>query len=174
MKRTLLMAAAAVIGIASTAHATSQQTVSTTPNADGSVTTTTTTYYYDPGAYFNTRLTPDAFYKFAYARWDLNHDNFISQDEWNVATGRWYVTPSGVAVTSAPSYQTYSYWDKNGNGMIDAGEFDAAVASTQLYKIWDVNADNVIANDEYAGATFRIYDINNDGIISRDEWAKAQ
>jgi len=134
-------------------------------NADGSTTTTTTTYYVDYDKNNNGILDSNEFYTYAYSAWDANRDGFLSPDEWNVNTVRWY----GPANTT---YKTYTYWDKNGDGRIDATEFDTTAATTNLYKMWDTSGTG-INNDIYAAQSFRLYDTNGDGVLSMDEWRSA-
>lgn len=144
------------------------QTVVTT-NGDGSTTTTTTStrYYYANDVNDNGILDSQEFPKYVYHRWDADSDGFLSDEEWNVSTVRWY-GPSNTY------YKTYTTWDKNGDGRLDPSEFDVVVTETKLYNSWDVNADSTIESDEYAAATFRLYDLNNDGQLNMQEWKSAQ
>lgn len=159
--------AASMPVVAASSAVTPTSSTVVTKNADGSTTTTTTTaYYVDYDKNNNGILDSNEFYTYAYRIWDTDRDGFLSDEEWKLSTARWY----GPADTT---YRTYTYWDKNGDGKIDATEFDTTVASTKLYSIWDVNADNQITNDEYAAASFRVYDLNNDGMLSMDEWKAA-
>ena len=165
MKKGILLAATAMVlgvGIANAA----EQTV-VTQNPDGSVTTTTTTYYFDQDANNNGILDSQEFNRYVYTRWDRNRDGFVTPDEWNVATTRWYAPQTATI-------KTYSAWDKNGDGRLDASEFDVVVKDTNLYRVWDANADNTIESGEYATSTFSLYDLNKDGTITIDEWKQAQ
>lgn len=162
MKTRFLLTTACLALIAGAAQA-ADVLVTTAP---GTTTTRTTTYYVDYDANHNGILDSNEFYTYAYKAWDMNHDGFLSPDEWQMQTPRWY-GPKNV------SYQTYTYWDKNGDGRVDSTEFDTVGAATNLYSVWDVNADNRIENDEYAAASFRLYDLNNDGVLSMDEWKNA-
>src|SRR5690606_942340 len=111
-------------------------------------------------------LDSQEFYTYAYSIWDTDRDGFLSDEEWKTNTVRWY----GPTTTT---YKSYTYWDKNGDGMIDATEFDTTATDTKLYSVWDTNADSRIENNEYAAASFRIYDLNADGVLSMDEWKSA-
>jgi|GEM_PF-1833132 len=150
--------------VSTTAPVTPTSSTVVTKNLDGSTTTTTTTaYYVDYDKNKNGILDSNEFYTYAYRVWDTDRDGYLSDEEWKLSTARWYGPTSNT-------YQTYTYWDKNGDGKIDATEFDTGAASTKLYTVWDTNADSQINNDEYAAASFRVYDTNNDGVLSMDEW----
>lgn len=172
MKTVLLTTAAAltVLMTASIANATSSvvpatSSTSVQANSDGSTTTTTTTYYVDYDKNNNGILDSNEFYTYAYRIWDTDRDGFLSDEEWKLNTVRWY----GPATTT---YQNYTYWDKNGDGRIDASEFDTTATATKLYQTWDT-AGSGINNDIYATQSFRIYDTNGDGVLSIDEWRNA-
>lgn len=153
--------------VATSAPVTPTSSTVVTKNMDGSTTTTTTTaYYVDYDKNKNGILDSNEFYTYAYRIWDTDRDGFLSDEEWKLSTARWYGP-------SSSTYQTYTYWDKNGDGKVDATEFDTGAASTKLYTVWDTNADSQINNDEYAAASFRVYDLNNDGVLSMDEWKSA-
>ena len=70
--------------------------------------------------------------------------------------------------------QTFSYWDKNGNGRLDPDEVSALIDQTGLYKDWDANHDGLVDSREYAAGLFRLYDANGDGVIDRGEWMAAR
>lgn len=166
--RTPLMAAAIALMAIGVAHAESETVVTKEVGLDGSTKTTTTRYYYnDQDANNNGILDTQEFNTFVYNRWDRNGDGFVTDDEWQASTVRWY--PPGYS-----EYKTYTYWDKDHDGRLDANEFGSVMENTKLYKTWDSDADNVIENSEYAASTFHIYDLDNDGKITLEEWKMAQ
>lgn len=166
--KTLLASAAALMISVSAAGATEQTTVS--HNADGSTTTTTKTFYYysDKDANNNGILDAQEFPKYVYTRWDRNNDGFVTDDEWQSNAVRWY----GPQKTQY--YKVEKAWDVDGNGRLDASEFDNVITTTKLYDTWDKNADKTLTSEEYYEATFRVYDTNSDGNINYEEWIKAQ
>lgn len=164
MKKIAFTAIAVLTMTAASAMAEQRTTVTT--NNDGTITTTTTRYYYDQDLNNNGILDSQEFPGYVYRRWDRDGDGFLSDEEWQLSSGRWYSSPS--------TYRTYTAWDKNGDGRLDSTEFDVVVRDTKLYSTWDIDADNIITGDEYASATFHLYDLDGDGEISMQEWKNAQ
>lgn len=164
--QTSLIAALAVLISTAAYAADTQRTVAVNP--DGSTTTTTTTrYYYDSDANNNGIIDSTEFPSYVYARFDRNHDGFISSDEWDTGRIYWY-GPKTTTVTN------YTLWDKNGDGRLDPSEFDVVVNDTKLYSSWDTNADNTLEANEYIDATFKQHDLDGNGSITREEWKNSQ
>ena len=159
--------AALLIGIAP-AFAETETVVTKQTSLDGGTTTTTTRYYYnDSDANNNGILDSNEFGTYVYNRWDRNGDGFITDDEWQVSTTRWY--PAGTTV-----YKTYPDWDANNDGHIDSTEFGTVVTTTKLYETWDVDSDNTIEGEEYAKSSFRVLDENDDGSLTLKEYQAGQ
>ncbi|MGB4107442.1 MAG: hypothetical protein WBK55_06570 [Alphaproteobacteria bacterium] len=133
-------------------------------DSHGGTTTTTTRYYYnDTDANNNGILDSQEFPRFVYNSWDLDGDGFVEDNEWNANTTLWY--PPGYS-----DYKTYTYWDKDHDGKLDADEFGTVVTTTNLYDTWDADHDSQIDEAEYTGARFRVYDTNDDGALNMQEW----
>lgn len=153
----------AAIAISGAAFAQTTVSKSTTTSADGS-TITTITRTTDTDTRASTITTPQQFSSYAYSRWDKNADGFITPDEWDYNVVRWY----GPNVTT---YKTYSDWDLNRNGQLDAGEFGTVVTKTGLYDTWNVTTTTVPATTT-PDASFATYDLNGDGNITPSEWTQ--
>jgi hypothetical protein len=165
-KHYALLTAALVALTALPAMAETQTVVTKEVNSDGmgGTTTTTTRYYYnDTDANNNGILDSQEFPRFVYNSWDLNGDGFVEDSEWNMNTSLWY--PAG-----STEYKTYTHWDKDGNGRLDADEFGTVVTTTKLYDTWDADHDSKIDENEYTDARFRVYDTNDDGALNMQEW----
>lgn len=163
MKMIPLYAMGILLIALNTSHA--AETKTTITEKDGQK-TTTTRYYYDNDLNKNGIIDNTEFPSYVYSRWDRNNDGYLSSEEWNNSSMRWYGSKSDV--------KTYTAWDKNNDGKLDPSEFDLVVNNTKLYNTWDRNADNIIEMNEYSAATFDIYDENNDGQLSLSEWERSQ
>lgn len=168
MKKLTLASTAILLALAAPTQAAEETHTLIETNSDGSTTTTTTTsrYYYGNDANNNGILDSQEFPTYVYHRWDRDGDGFLSDDEWTRSSPRWY--------GAEPRYKTHTAWDKNGDGRLDATEFDVVINESKLYSAWDADANTIIEGDEYAAATFRLYDENDDGQLSLQEWKNAQ
>lgn len=166
MKKSLLLTVAALSVMSAPAFA--ETIVSKTVDGGTTTTTTTTRTFMYPSADANNNGILDSaeFTPYVYHRWDTDRSGFITSDEWDASTVRWY----GPKVTT---YKTYGDWDMDKDGRLNDAEFEAMVNTTGLYTSWDVNADKVLETNEYSAQTFRLYDTNDDGALSLSEWQAA-
>jgi Ca2+-binding EF-hand superfamily protein len=123
--------------------------------------TKTYTYSYDQNA--DGIITPDEFTTYVYRQSDVNRDNFLEDDEWNMTTTRWY-KPYNV------ESQTYTYWDTDKDSRLSSMEVNELVTKTGLYSKWDVNTDGQLSDQEFRAGTFKAYDDDADGSIDIAEW----
>ena len=146
---------------------TSSNTVSTSSdtvvNPDGTKTTT-----YHTSRSYMPATTGATFNQYAFSRWDLDHDGIVSPAEWETSTINWYGPTTTTRTSTPPVYQTYTYWDKNGDGRVDSTEFSTAATSTNLYNTWETNS-RVLPKSPNEGQ-FVVYDVNGDGKITPSEW----
>jgi len=99
---------------------------------------------------------------------DVNHDGFISGDEWNT------FHTSG-----------YGAWDMNHDGRVSRSEFETCYRAggfypanyynpdywTNYWTAFDANGDGYLSADEYWSAgTWARVDRNHNGRIDADEW----
>jgi hypothetical protein len=130
--------------------------------ADAKTVTETYTYSYDKN--HDGIITSDEFSTYVYQRSDLDADTYLTTDEFDFLTNRWY-KPYDV------KYETYTYWDQDKDNRLDANEVETIVAKSGLYSKWDSDLNGELNNAEFAAGTFKAYDDNGDGNITITEWS---
>lgn len=89
-------------------------------------------------------------YAFGMADWD--NDGYLEDTEWASYTETFYDTWD-------LDYDSYTYYDTNGDGYIDQTEFNEfATADGGLYDAWDYDDDDLIGEDEWDQVTAYFYD----------------
>ncbi|RJS94077.1 hypothetical protein D3260_05770 [Salinisphaera sp. Q1T1-3] len=90
----------------------------------------------------------------AFADMDSNNDGKVTKDEYFGTVADW---------------GTYKDWDTNGDGLIEASEFDAGPFEGS-YTYWDYNNDGYLDSYEVYDGLYATYDANDDGYWENGEW----
>lgn len=93
--------------------------------------------------------------------WDETDDDRLNAMEWSTSMREWY---------GESDYGSFTDWDENGDGFVDAKEYESTFANTNLWKGWDTDSDGVLNEDEFGSYIYSVYDNDGDGILSNDEW----
>lgn len=82
------------------------------------------------------------------------------------------LTGTALLLGSAAAQDSYAYgdFDANGDGSIDAGEFNDTYGS-DLYSTFDADGDGVVDQGEFGGGVYTLYDANGDGALTEDEFS---
>jgi hypothetical protein len=104
-------------------------------------------------------MAPNATVWGMYGDWDLNRDNWVTPDEFNTRFGPVYDAWAGtdrVLSTQEMADRSWTWWDVDGDGMIDSNEWNRGVNTWRFEGLdwrtldqWDVNRDNRISPSEY-------------------------
>ena len=87
---------------------------------------------------------------YAFGRADWDDDGYLEDTEWAKYTEVYYDTWD-------LDYDSYTYYDTDGDGYIDRSEFNE-VPTTDLYNAWDYDADNYIGDEDWDEVTAYYYD----------------
>lgn len=87
---------------------------------------------------------------YAFGRADWDNDGYLEETEWAKYTETYY-DPYEL------EYESYTYYDTDGDGFIDRSEFNE-VPTTDLYDAWDYDEDELIDADDWDEVTVYYYD----------------
>ena len=135
--------------------------------AADSVIITKTTYSYDMNN--DGYIDPTEFSSYITKTTDSNRDGYLEVTEYDSSSMTYF--HDYMKANEKKETTTYSYWDKDKDNRLDAGEVETLVANTGVYKKWDKNLDGKIDPQEFSKGTFSIYDDNKDGTINPAEWS---
>ncbi len=87
-------------------------------------------------------------YAFGMADWD--NDGYLEETEWAKYTELYY-DPYEL------DYDSYSYYDTDGDGFIDRSEFNE-ITTTELFDVWDYDDDSYVDEGDWDRVTAYYYD----------------
>lgn len=93
--------------------------------------------------------------------WDTNDDDQITESEWQAGVSNLY---------GNTDYGTFSQWDMNGDGHLDAEEVTQGNQQFGLYTRMDGDQDGVIDDVEIGDFFFDLFDVNDDNQLDSTEW----
>lgn len=138
-------------------------------NNDGEIVATTTTRTITDTYKFDTNqngiLDEDEYVAYSYTMIDHDGDGVIDEVEWHDYTTIWY-----EPVNVTPRSGSFASFDLNGDGYIDATEYQQAY-DVNLYRAWDSNNDGTVRMSDYEAMTRTYYDLDNDGLY---EWVTVE
>lgn len=87
---------------------------------------------------------------YAFGRADWDDDGYLEETEWASYTDVYYDTWE-------MEYDSYTYYDTDGDGFIDRSEFNE-VPTAGLYDAWDYDDDTYIGDEDWDRVTTYYYD----------------
>ena len=124
----------------------------------------TTNYFFDKNN--NGMMDRDEYVVYSYTTIDYNNDNMIDETEWNKYTTSWY-EPYNMKYDNSRTFVSY---DVDGDGYIEASEYEKAV-DYDVYTSWDTDNDGMVDTTEYDRMTTTYHDSDKDGVY---EWVTVQ
>jgi Ca2+-binding EF-hand superfamily protein len=118
-------------------------------------------YYKDWNKSEDPYLDDEDFYSSVYRIWDLDNDDYMSEEEW--VRGYEYYYGDYVVLE-------YMDVDIDNDGFIDYDEYYGSLADTDFFMTWDANKDNYLDEEELANGVFEVWDRDDSGVIEKDEY----
>lgn len=106
-------------------------------------------------------VSEDEFYTSAFAVWDRDGDQRLSEAEWQQGTAAWL---------NSARVGTWDDWDADANGFVSPAEYNRELHEHNLYDTLDQNVSGILEPAEMGDAWFRSLDSNRDTQLDQDEW----
>lgn len=76
---------------------------------------------------------------------------------------------TAAIILSVGTAMADSAWDTNGDGLIDADEYNTGMSKSTSFQAYDTDGNGTIDPDEFSRTTYKAYDADGDGIWSQTE-----
>lgn len=127
---------------------------------------TSSPYFSEWDSNSDNTIDQDEFFNNHFTIADKNNDDALNEQEWQKAISTFFGSEGDQL------YGDFSEWDSNGDGSVQAEEFDTYLNDKKYFAEWDSNGDGQLEEKEFSEEVFHKWDTDGNGVVEAEEFTE--